>query len=66
MSTMIVGSPNNHIVQADKKEADKQEQLARLMRDMQTPGASSSRAGSGTAPGPNPFGPHAKNDRDDQ
>jgi len=56
---------------ADKKEADKQEQLARLMRDMQTPGASSSRsplsrgAGSGTAPGPNPFGPHPKNDRDD-
>ncbi|KAJ9097430.1 hypothetical protein QFC19_006800 [Naganishia cerealis] len=49
---------------ADKKEADKQEQLEKLMKDMQGPSGGSSR-GAGTEPGANPFGPHGRTDRDD-
>ncbi|KAI5451634.1 hypothetical protein NCC49_001615 [Naganishia albida] len=48
---------------ADKKEAEKQKQLERLMKDMQTPSGSS--RGAGTEPGANPFGPHGRNDRED-
>jgi hypothetical protein len=49
--------------QADKKEAEKQVQLEKLMKDMQTPSGSS--RGAGTEPGVNPFGPHGRNDRED-
>ncbi|KAJ9103217.1 hypothetical protein QFC21_002640 [Naganishia friedmannii] len=49
---------------ADKKDADKQGQLEKLMKDMQVPSGGSSR-GAGTEPGANPFGPHGRNDRDD-
>ncbi|KAJ9108522.1 hypothetical protein QFC20_003428 [Naganishia adeliensis] len=48
---------------ADKKEAEKQVQLEKLMKDMQTPSGSS--RGAGTEPGANPFGPHGRNDRED-
>lgn len=49
--------------QADKKEAEKQVQLEKLMKDMQGPSGSS--RGVGTEPGANPFGPHGRNDRED-
>ncbi|KAE8538963.1 hypothetical protein D1P53_005332 [Cryptococcus gattii VGV] len=45
---------------AAQTEADKKAQLERLMRDMSV--SDSSRSG----PGGNPFGPHARNDREDR
>lgn len=65
---------------ADKVDSEKQEQLAKLMADMEAPSGSaggsgggglargfSATRGAGEDPGRhNPFGPHGRNEREDQ